>query len=150
MVLRAVPTGLYNSTTTVPVDAVTLTTSKHQELWTYTQTNLEPQNAQLDRLLLPDWDQILDIPFLYGRAECRLAMGNLPNLRPSVLYVFGADSPLSLPSSQDEKMKLTSSGLGGSGGAAQGKVKKVVFPGLGHLLVFEDVKESFSRFCYMD
>jgi len=142
--LREVPTVLYNPTvdTTIPASAVTLATSKHQEAWAYTQTNLEPREAGLDRLLLPDWDQTLDIPFLYTSAECRITMENLPHLRPSVLYIFGAKSPLSPLSSQDEKMKLTGSGLGGSGGVVEGKVEKVTLMDLGHLLVFEDVKES--------
>jgi hypothetical protein len=67
---------------------------------------------------------------------------NLPHLRPRVLYIFGAKSPLSSAASQDEKMKLTGSGVGGNGGAAEKKVEKVTFPDAGHLLVFENVNES--------
>jgi pimeloyl-ACP methyl ester carboxylesterase len=140
--LRATPTALYDDTKKIPASAVTLTTSKHQEAWNYTQCNFEPKEAGLDRLLLPDWDKDLDVPMLYTRTECSITIRNLPHLRPSVLYVFGTKSPLSPASSQDEKMALTGSGVGGSGGEAEGKVQKVVFPNSGHLLVFENVQES--------
>ncbi|PQE09746.1 toxin biosynthesis protein [Rutstroemia sp. NJR-2017a BBW] len=140
--LRATPTALYDETQKIPAGAVTLTTSKHQESWTYIQYNFEPKEAGLDRLLLPDWDKDLEIPMLYTRVECSITMRNLPYLRPSVLYVFGAKSPFSSTAAQDEKVALTGSGVGGSGGEAEGKVQKVVFPEAGHLLVFENVQES--------
>ncbi|KAI9644583.1 hypothetical protein NHQ30_006604 [Ciborinia camelliae] len=140
--LRATPTALYDSTQDILATAVTLTTSKHQEAWNYTQCNFEPQEAGLDRLLLPDWDKDLDVPMMHTRTECSITMRNLPHLRPSVLYVFGTKSPLSSATSQDEKMALTGSGVGGSGGEAEGKVQRVMVPDSGHLLVFENVHES--------
>jgi pimeloyl-ACP methyl ester carboxylesterase len=140
--LRATPTALYDDTQKIPASAVTLTTSKHQEAWNYTQCNFEPEEAGLDRLLLPDWDKDLDVPMMYTRVECSITMRNLPYLRPSVLYVFGAKSLFSPPTAQEEKMSLTGSGVGGSGGEAEGKVQRVVFPDSGHLLVFENVQES--------
>ncbi|KAJ8068194.1 hypothetical protein OCU04_003764 [Sclerotinia nivalis] len=140
--LRAIPTALYNPTQEIPASTVTLTPSKHQEAWSYTQVNFEPREAGLDRLLLPDWDNNLDVPMLFTRTECSITMRNLPHLRPSVLYIFGNKSPLSSASSQDEKMTLTGSGIGGSGGAAKDVVKKVTFSDAGHLFVFENVNES--------
>ncbi|PQE27372.1 toxin biosynthesis protein [Rutstroemia sp. NJR-2017a WRK4] len=140
--LRATPTALYDDTQKTPAGAVTLTTSKHQESWTYIQYNFEPKEAGLDRLLLPDWDKDLEMPMLYTRVECSITMRNLPYIRPSVLYVFGAKSPFSSTAAQDEKLAVTGSGVGGSGGEAEGKVQKVVFPESGHLLVFENVQES--------
>ncbi|KAF7865938.1 hypothetical protein EAF04_006102 [Stromatinia cepivora] len=134
--LRAIPTALYNPTQEILASAVTLTTSKHQEAWSYTQVNFEPREAGLDRLLLPDWDNDLDVPMLFTRTECSITMRNLPHLRPSVLYIFGNKSPLSSASSQDEKMALTGSGVGGSGGVAKDMVKKVTFSDAGHLFGF--------------
>ena len=97
--LRAVPTALYDTCRTehIPPDSVTLTTSKHQEAWAYAQINFEPKHSGLDRLLLPDWDPIVELPQLAARPECLITMRNLPYIRPSVLYVFGAKSPLSPP-----------------------------------------------------
>ncbi|PQE08765.1 toxin biosynthesis protein [Rutstroemia sp. NJR-2017a BVV2] len=140
--LRATPTALYDDTQKIPAGAITLTTSKHQEAWNYIQCNFEPKEAGLDRLLLPDWDKDLQVPMMYTRVECSITMRNLPYLRPSALYIFGAKSPYSSPTSQDEKIALTGSGVGGSGGEAEGKVQRVVFPDSGHLLVFENVQES--------
>jgi len=141
--LREVPTALYNSTIdpTIPATAVTLTTTKHQEAWSYTQANFETKDAGLDRLLLPDWDQNNDVNYLINRTECSITMRNLPHLRPNVLYIFGGKSPMSSAKAQDEKMETTGSGIGGSGGVAEGKVEKAILPESGHLLVFEDVKE---------
>ena len=58
--LRQVPTALYslNQEGMAP-NSVTLTTSKHQEAWAYSQINFEPQEDGLDRLILPDWHQPL-------------------------------------------------------------------------------------------
>ena len=141
--LRDVPTALYdaNRDPNIAPSAVTLTTSKHQEAWAYAQPNLEPCTAGLDRLLLPDWDLAVDLPRLYSRPECSATMRNLPYLRPSVFYVFGGKSPLSHPNSQDEKVNITGTGIGGSGGLVEGKVGKAVFEKSGHLLVFEHVDE---------
>ena len=142
--LRAVPTALYNSSLNkhIPPESVTLTTSKHQEAWGYAQINCEPKEAGLDRLLLPDWDPAIELPHLASRPECFITMRNLPHIRPSVLYVFGAKSPLSLPAFQEKKLRTTGVGTGGNGGAAEAKVEKAVLQGLGHLLVFEKPGEA--------
>ena len=96
--LRTVPTPLYDPTTggTIPVDAVTLTTSKHQEAWRYSVPNLEPASAGLDKLLLAD-SALETRESLFLRPECVFAMRALPSVRPSVLWVFGGKSYLSLP-----------------------------------------------------
>ncbi|PLB55595.1 hypothetical protein P170DRAFT_506158 [Aspergillus steynii IBT 23096] len=137
--LRRVPTRLYDPATDpqVPPTAVTLTTTKHQESWTFFTPNLEPE--ELDHLLIPDWDAEKERPYLYSRPECWSAMRNLPFLRPSVLWVFGGRSYLSLPDAQDSKMRNTGTGIGGSGGAEKGMVEKAVLPKGGHTLVFEQV-----------
>jgi hypothetical protein len=62
----------------------------------------------------------------------------LPEVRPSVLYVFGGKSNVSPQELQDEKMALTGTGVGGSGGQSKGRVKKVVGEKNGHLIPMED------------
>ncbi|KAF5866560.1 hypothetical protein ETB97_011445 [Aspergillus alliaceus] len=137
--LRQVPTRLYDPARDpkVPRTAVTLTTTKHQESWNYFTPNLEGEER--DRLLLPDWDAEKERPYLFSRPECWSAMRNLPFIRPSVLWVFGGRSFLSLPDAQDSKMQVTGTGIGGSGGVAQGMVEKAVLLKGGHTLVFEQV-----------
>ncbi|PYH40573.1 putative toxin biosynthesis protein [Aspergillus saccharolyticus JOP 1030-1] len=120
--------------------AVTLTTTKHHEAWSYSVPNLEPASAQLDYLLLPDWDAEFERPFLVSRPECQASMRNLPFVRPSVLWVFGGRSYLSPPGEQEKKVRLTGSGTGGSGGVQEGRVKKAVLEKGSHMLVVEDVE----------
>ena len=137
--LRAVPTALYDPSRHehLSPSSVTLTTSKHQEAWAYIQVNLEPKDSGLDRLLLPDWDPVIELPNLSSRPECFITMRNLPFVRPSVLYVFGAKSPLSLPKFQEKKLKTTGIGTGGNGGVAEANVEKSVLQESGHLVIFE-------------
>lgn len=138
--IRPIPTRLYNqqSDPNLPSSAITLTTSRHQESWSYTIPNLEPESPVLDRLLLPDWDPEKERPRSYARPECSASMRSLPFVRPSVLWVFGSRSYLSAPEAQDAKMRATGTGIGGSGGAANGMVEKVVLDS-SHVLVFEQI-----------
>ena len=144
--LREVPTPLYDSTRNKDIAsaAVTLTTTKHQEAWMYAQTNLEPREAGLDRLLLPDWDPLIELPHISSRPECLITMRNLPLIRPSVLYVFGEKSHLAPTKEQDKKVSRTGVGTGGSGGAEEGRVEKSVVPKASHLVVFERPNETAS------
>lgn len=73
--------------------------------------------------------------------EPNLVLRNLPRIRPSALYVFAEKSPMSLPSMQDEKMALTGIGVGGSGGTKNGKIEKVVLPGIGHFFPLKMVTQ---------
>ena len=141
--LRALPTALYDPSRNkhLSPSSVTLTTSKHQEAWAYAQVNLEPKESGLDRLLLPDWDPIIGLPHLSYRPECFITMQSLPYIRPSVLYVFGAKSPLSLPQFQEKKVRTTGIGVGGNGGVAEANVEKEVLQESGHLVVFEKPDE---------
>ena len=142
--LRPVPTLLYDPKVDqkIPQSSVTLTTSKHQEAWGYAQLNFEPRNGGLDRLLFPDWDAEIELPQISCRPECLIIMRNLPNVRPSVLYVFGAKSPLSSNKSQNTKVKMTGTGTGGNGGVAENMVERIVFQKSGHLSVFEKPYET--------
>ncbi|KAJ5979562.1 toxin biosynthesis protein [Penicillium waksmanii] len=142
--IRPLPTKLYNKNINpnLPTSAVTLTTTRHQESWSYTIPNLEPESAGLDRLLLPDWDTETERPYKFGRPEVWSCMRNLPFVRPSVLLAFGSRSYLSPPDERAAKLRKTGIGAGGSGGAAQGMVEQHVFEGASHTLVFEQIDES--------
>ena len=139
--LRRVPTALYPaSAPSVPPAAVTLTTTKHQEAWSYVRANFEPHgdDVALERLLSPDLDPDAEGNFLTARAEPAITARNLPFVRPSVCYIFGKKSPMSSPKLQAEKMSRTGTGIGGSGGVAAGKVTKVEIEA-GHLAAMEAV-----------
>lgn len=142
--LRKLPTALYDSVQNKDLasSAVTLTTTKHQEAWIYAQMNLEPRQAGLDRLLLPDWDPVIELPNISSRPECLITMRNLPFLRPSVLYIFGEKSHLAPIKAQDERVSRTGIGTGGSGGAKEEKVEKSIVPRASHLLAFERPNET--------
>ncbi|RSL96003.1 hypothetical protein CEP52_011737 [Fusarium oligoseptatum] len=130
-------------------ESVTLTTTKHQEVFTFLRPSWDAYDAQGKQLINPDLAPDLD-PSLNEhwptypvyRPEGPNTLARLPHVRPSVLYVFGGSSDLSPQELQGEKMKLTGSGVGGSGGEARGRVKKVVGEQYGHLIPMED-----PRFC---
>ncbi|KAF7543091.1 hypothetical protein G7046_g10063 [Stylonectria norvegica] len=92
------------------------------------------------RDLAPDLDPSLNAKFptypVY-RPEGPGTITRLPNVRPSVLYIFGGQSNLSPPNLRQEKMTITGTGVGGSGGANAGRVKEVVGEPYGHLIPLE-------------
>ncbi|MCJ1433529.1 hypothetical protein MMC27_002892 [Xylographa pallens] len=141
---REMPTIDFTYISRVPEGSILLKTSKHQEAWCYTRPNFEPigppgdeEYAQRNRLVSPDLDPNKQGRFISHRAEPVITFGNLPFLRPRVLYLFGGQSPLSDPQMQAQKVDATGVGVGGSGGVAEGKVEKVVFEDAGHLPPFE-------------
>ncbi|KAJ0307844.1 hypothetical protein COL5a_008203 [Colletotrichum fioriniae] len=149
--LRDVPTQLYSSTsstnnpkTTITKDSVTLATTKHQEVFTYFRPSWHAYDSSGTNLLHPDLVPDLDpalneryYTFPVYRSEGASTLVRLPHLRPSCLYVFGGASDLSTPELRDEKMRLTGTGVGGSGGVARGRVKEVTLEGGGHLFPME-------------
>ncbi len=118
---------------------MTLTTTKHQELFTF----LRP-TYRTDAGGLPDLDAAhaaaQKSPYAFYRPEPLWAYRRLPELRPSVLYVFGETSDMSAPEARRAKMEMTGTGLGGSGGAAKGRVQEVVVD-CGHLVAMERVPQ---------
>jgi isoaspartyl peptidase/L-asparaginase-like protein (Ntn-hydrolase superfamily) len=75
-----------------------------------------------------------------------LVFQQLPHLRPSVLYIFGSLSFLTLdPEVIKDKMEVTGTGPGGSGGAKEGRVSQVTVQGAGHLIPMEKVEESATH-----
>ncbi|KAL9612196.1 MAG: hypothetical protein Q9167_003184 [Letrouitia subvulpina] len=153
--LRELPTAVYpnlTSSLSSPKEElekekqVTLTTTKHQEAWSYVRSTFEPQeDDERDRLLSPDLDLEKYGDYLFQRPECMITLMNLPVVRPSVLYIFGEKSQLSPPEENEKKVKVTGTGLGGSGGEKLGRVAGVVAEGVGHLVPFEDVGGSARR-----
>lgn len=143
--LRNTPTLLYSA---AEEGSMTLTSSKHQEAWSYVRSNFSPRppsDPNLDpeeRLLSPDLDPSKQGKNLFHRGEVVLTNMQLPHLRPRVLWIFGQRSPINSPELQDEKMQRTGVGAGGSGGAKVGKVEKVVVPKTAHLVMFEAVTGS--------
>lgn len=155
--LRELPTKLYPNTSTsatlptVSADSavatvpaakdteieVTLTTPKHQEVLTFMRGNFEPEKA--DSLTHPDLDASSGANTPFYRPEPIALFGRLPTLRPSVLYIFGSESNLSAPHLIAEKLAVTGTGAGGSGGVAKGRVRDVLLQGVGHLIPMETV-----------
>lgn len=128
-------------------EAVTLTTTKHQEVFTFLRPSWDAYDAKgkvvIRPELVPDLDSTLNErypTFPFYRPEGPNTTIRLARVRPGVLYVFGGKSNISPREQQDHKMATTGSGTGGSGGAARGRVKKTVAEKCGHLVPMEDPK----------
>ena len=143
--LRKTPTAIYPL---LDNGSYTLTTSKHQEVWSFIRPNFEsrlPPGVQdselkrLERLLSPDTDPSLEGTHLFYRPEMAIIAEYLRYLRPHVLYLFGAKSPMINEQMRSIMIKTTGVGLGGSGGVEQGQVDSHVFEDWGHMVPCEDV-----------
>jgi pimeloyl-ACP methyl ester carboxylesterase len=135
--VRETPSALYLD----DKGAVTLTTTKHQECFTFLRPSWEAMSEDgkmiLHREMVPDMNPESLNKFPYYRPEPVNTLARLRELRPSAFYIFGADSDMSSPENQKEKLDNTGAGLGGSGGAKEGRVKSVVLDGIGHLVAME-------------
>jgi pimeloyl-ACP methyl ester carboxylesterase len=135
--IRETPTALYPN----EHGSVTLSTTKHQECFTFLRPSWPGMSA--DGLKIIDREKVPDIAitgppkFPFYRPEPTATFRRLGELRPSVLYIFGGDSGMSSPPFRQLKMNVTGAGLGGSGGAKEGRVKEVVLKGIGHLVAME-------------
>ncbi|KAK1145924.1 hypothetical protein N8T08_003871 [Aspergillus melleus] len=139
--LRDTPTRLYPQPNENGQQSVTLTTTKAQELFTFLRAAYIDERSGLRRgsprgEVHPS--EIDDFPFY--RPEPAHIFRHLGELNPSVLYVFGESSPFSSPAARREKIQATGTGLGGNGGASQGRVKEAIVPS-GHLAPMESVTE---------
>lgn len=129
---------------------VTLTTSKHQEVWTFIRSNFlsrgpvvddgRRSTEQQDRVINPNADPETEVPLWFYRPECTITFKNLPYVRPTTYYIFGAKSPFSPPQARKEKQDRTGTGVGGSGGVQAGKVQSHIFENGNHFLPFVDVE----------
>lgn len=124
--------------------AVTLTTTKHQEVLTFLRANLStaeyPDPGRHPNLVTnPDVDTS-SMPAAPFYSPVPIAtFHRLPHLRPSVLYIFGSESFLSAPLLKADKLAHTGVGVGGSGGVKAKRVAEVTFEGIGHLIPMEVV-----------
>lgn len=147
---RELPTRLYpdvdaikarfNSTET----PVTLTTSKHQDLIGQIRENFgarDPATGRIaiDRATHADMDPLAAFIPMY-RPEPRSIFLRLPSLRPSCVWVLGGSTYLKLDEIR-EGIKACGTGVGGSGGLPEGRVREVTLTGLGHLMPFQEVKK---------
>lgn len=151
--LRDVPTKLYPNANQ---GEVTLTTTKHQEVMTFLRPNFknrggetEPDSAgftlsnpKLNRRTHADLTPNEQPQDPFYRGESTIVYNQLPALRPSVFYVFGSLSFLTDDAIIEDKLSKTGSGVGGSGGRAEGRVASVTVQEAGHLIPMEKVEES--------
>lgn len=151
--LRDVPTKLYPDATG---PEVTLTTTKHQEVMTFLRPNFSARegdvdfssaeftldNPKVNRRTHPDLTPYPQPQEPFYRGESTIVHNQLPHVRPSVFYIFGEFSFLTDDAIIEEKMALTGSGVGGSGGRAEGRVASVMVKKAGHLIPMEKVEES--------
>ena len=138
----ATPSVSVESTDSPLSRPVTLTTTKYQEVYSFMRGNHPDQKSSLDdykpdKRTHPDLTgEKLERPFY--RPEPIITFNNLPHLRPPVMYIFAPDqSALSRPRMIRERLEMTGTGIGGSGGVENGAVKAVSIPAAGHFVPFE-------------
>ncbi|KAI0839844.1 putative toxin biosynthesis protein [Hypoxylon sp. FL0890] len=146
--VRPTPTALFPSTSP-DAHKTTLRTTKHQEVFTFFRPlwpYVDPVTRTVDRDGAPDFDPEMqdsisatnpETMFPFYRSEGPSILKALPEVRPSVLWVFGGESELGTPDSRKLKTETCGSGGGGSGGIKAGRVGQVVMEGRGHLFPME-------------
>ncbi|KAK5674700.1 hypothetical protein LTS10_012701 [Elasticomyces elasticus] len=136
--LRDLPTEQYPDAVKSDEDGppVTLSTTVAQEVYPYLRATYPDPRLLHDNKPLRDVhpDDVDQIPF--ARAECQELYRKLPEIRPSVHYVFGRTSEASTSKLREGKMTTTGTGVGGSGGASEGMVGETVLD-CGHLVPME-------------
>jgi len=127
--------------------AVTLRTTKHQEVFTF-QRPMYPATGKVLSAFTPTRLSHPDLLQPYGpslsvtyRSEGTLLFMRLPHLRPSILYIFGGKSDLSTPVIIKEKLEITGTGIGGNGGVETGGVEHITYEDGGHFVPFEQSKD---------
>lgn len=121
--------------------SVTLTTTKHQECFTFLRPSWEAMSEGgleiTNRELIPDMAPDSKVRYPFYRPEPSNTLARLGEVRPGVLFIFGETSDMSFPEARKQKVDLTGYGIGGSGGAKEGRVKEKVLEGVGHLVAME-------------
>ena len=158
--LRKLPTPLHPGDSSDDSDSeaddapVTLTTTKHQEVFTFVRPKFGADGKiHVTRRTHPDLDMSIKDDYAFYRPEPNKTFDNLQHLRPGALYIFGGESELSKPEWCKAKMERTGMGLGGSGGAKEGRVKEVTFEKVGHLvpmIATEDTAKTASEWLAED
>ena len=145
--LRDLPTLIYpdsadKDSANVPV---TLTTTKHQEVLTFMRPNFagqDPSGVTIhNRKTHADLDPSIPDQYPFYRPETTNTVPRLPQIRPPVFYLFGESSEVSSEEWIREKLEMTGIGVGGSGGAKQGKVQGKILQNTTHFLPLEVPQE---------
>jgi pimeloyl-ACP methyl ester carboxylesterase len=139
--IRDTPSPLYPDEN----GAVTLSTTKHQECFTFLRPSWDGVspvgNTILDRELVPDLNLKHPARYPLYRPEPPNTLARMGELRPSALYIFGELSDMSSPELIQAKLDITGAAPGGSGGAKAGRVKGITLKGVGHLVAMERSEE---------
>lgn len=139
--IRETPTTLHPNES----GSVTLSTTKHQECFTFLRPSWEGMSEDGLRIThrerVPDLNLAGSSTFPFYRPEPAATTLRLHEVRPSVLYIFGGESPMNTPELREIKVKITGSGAGGSGGAKEGKVEAATLKGIGHLVAMDACNE---------
>ncbi|KAG5955451.1 hypothetical protein E4U56_007214 [Claviceps arundinis] len=129
---------------------VTLTTSKHQEIFTFLRPSWPAFDAAGKEVVHPEWlRDVLGAPqipttalYPFSRHEASLTHDRLIHVRPGTFFINGGLSAIVSESEVNNRAAITGSGRGGSGGMKTGRVQNVTHPHYGHLLPLEN-----PRFC---
>lgn len=130
--LRDVPTVIYPD---AKKPQVTLSTTNAQEVFIFIRPNRDEDYAS--GAVTGEVSPLGGAHDPYYRAEMREIYPRLAHLQPPVLYVLGDKSYLRDEEGDKDRTAITGSGVGGSGGQANGMVKSVMLEGGGHLLPME-------------
>ncbi|KAL9054089.1 MAG: hypothetical protein Q9162_004346 [Coniocarpon cinnabarinum] len=147
--LRELPTLLYPEepdATQKNAKPVTLSITRHHDVSAFARGAFPSQSQDLshfevDRTRHPDLSKtehaVGGQPFY--RPESVQTFAQLPFLRPSCLFIHGDQSPFSFaePSARADKVAITGTGTGGSGGNAEGAVDEMVLEGCNHWVPLE-------------
>ena len=113
---------------------VELVTSKHQEAVTYVRPLFErKESTGIGEHSVPDFEEAVDNDRSFYCPASLITMRKLPELRPSVHWIFGDKSVMSPPAKQKQILESTGTGLAGSGAEPD---CTIVQRG-GHLIPFE-------------
>jgi pimeloyl-ACP methyl ester carboxylesterase len=96
------------------------------------------QDLKRDRVSAPDVDPDARMNFPFYRGEPIAMLKALPKLRPSVCYIVGDKSHICWPEVRKERLEVTGTGVGGSGGAKMGRVVERVVKGGNHYPLFDE------------
>ncbi|ETN46007.1 uncharacterized protein HMPREF1541_00190 [Cyphellophora europaea CBS 101466] len=144
--LRELPTELCSDAAQIEGSApVTLTTTKEQEVYSYLRPLWKgvPGTVPLeDHENYSDFDpEAVEPDFPFYRPEASILFRKLPELRPPTLYLTGKHSPLAGTELNRQRLELTGSGVGGSGGAKAGCVS-VTEMDCGHFVPMDEPIKS--------
>jgi pimeloyl-ACP methyl ester carboxylesterase len=145
--LRDLPTAIQPTPQSKDApEPVTLATTKHQEAISFSRASFPPDRStplsefEPTHSAHPDIGDAkfrnLDEPFY--RPEPYMTFFQLPHLKPSCLWLSGADTMFGPERwARAEKAEVCGTGIGGSGGMAAGRVEERELPQGGHYMPFE-------------